>query len=167
MLPYSLITYLIDSSAAVSLLRELGARLAPTGRIVLDAFIPQPVTSFTELRREAAAITHAARRRPREDGGPISWIQQQLPANGTPVIAASDYVSAVADLIRPWIADPYTTLGTDGFGRSDTRAALRRFFEVDRHWIAVAALHALGDARTPDAMKRYGLNPDASPPSAR
>jgi pyruvate dehydrogenase E1 component len=67
-----------------------------------------------------------------------------LPGNGTPVVAASDYVRAVADLIRPYIADRYFTLGTDGFGRSDTRAALRAFFEVDRHAIAGAALHALG-----------------------
>src|SRR5438105_3986923 len=118
------------------------------------------VTSFTELRREAMAIARE-KRHSRGGGNPVSWIERELPKTGTPVIAASDYVSAVADLIRPWIADPYTTLGTDGFGRSDTRAALRRFFEVDRHWIAVAALHALGDARTPDAIKRYGLNPDA------
>jgi pyruvate dehydrogenase E1 component len=82
------------------------------------------------------------------------------PKPATPIVAASDYVSAVADLIRPWIADPYLALGTDGFGRSDTRAALRRFFEVDRHSIAVAALGALGDARARDAARRYGLDSD-------
>ena len=81
-----------------------------------------------------------------------------MPQAGTPVIAASDYVSAVADLIRPWIADRYVALGTDGFGRSDTRANLRRFFEVDRHSVAVAALSSLGDARAAEAMKRYGIN---------
>jgi pyruvate dehydrogenase E1 component len=73
-------------------------------------------------------------------------------------------VSAVADLIRPWIADPYTALGTDGFGRSDTRANLRRFFEVDRHSIAVAALAAIGDPRAGEAEKRYGIDPAAAPP---
>jgi pyruvate dehydrogenase E1 component len=95
------------------------------------------------------------------------WIERQLPATGTPVIAATDYVSAVADLVRPWIADRYFALGTDGFGRSDTRAALRRFFEVDRHSVVVAALHALGDARAADAAKRYGIDPNAAPPWTR
>jgi pyruvate dehydrogenase E1 component len=83
------------------------------------------------------------------------------------VIAATDYVSAVADLIRPWIADPYVALGTDGFGRSDTRANLRRFFEVDRHAVAVAALSALGDARLGEAIRRYGIDPQSAPPWAR
>jgi pyruvate dehydrogenase E1 component len=66
-----------------------------------------------------------------------------LPENGTPVIAASDYVRAVPDLIRPWIRDRYITLGTDGFGRSDTRQALRDFFNVDRRSIVRAALQLL------------------------
>jgi pyruvate dehydrogenase E1 component len=90
-----------------------------------------------------------------------------LPKNGVPVIAASDYVSSVADLIRPWIADRYVALGTDGFGRSDTRANLRRFFEVDRHSIVVAALAALGDARAAQAAKRYGIDPGTAPPWSR
>jgi pyruvate dehydrogenase E1 component len=71
----------------------------------------------------------------------------QLPKIGTPVIVATDYVSAVADLIRLGSPNRYIARGTDGFGRSDTRAWLRRFFEVDRHWIVVAALAAL-DALT-------------------
>ncbi len=130
------------------------------------------VTSFTELRREAMEVS-----RRRRIGAPSalgegrgegrSWIEQQLPQTGAPVVAASDYVSAVADLIRPWIRDTYVALGTDGFGRSDTRANLRRFFEVDRHSIAVAALSALGDARTAEALKRYGIDPAAAPPWTR
>ena len=79
------------------------------------------------------------------------------------MVAASDYVSAVADLIRPWIADPYVALGTDGFGRSDTRAHLRRFFEVDRYAYVCAALHALGDNRLREATKRYGIDPTDPP----
>jgi pyruvate dehydrogenase E1 component len=98
------------------------------------------VTSFTELRREAMALDHEARQ---GQARTVSWIEHCLPANGVPVIAASDYVSAVADLIRPWIADRYVALGTDGFGRSDTRAALRTHFGVDRGAIARAALAAL------------------------
>ena len=77
-----------------------------------------------------------------------AWVEQMLPANGTPIVAASDYVRAVPDLIRPYVSDRYVTLGTDGFGRSDTRAALRSFFEVDRHAIVGATLHALGRPST-------------------
>jgi pyruvate dehydrogenase E1 component len=131
------------------------------------------VTSFSELRREAMEISRNSRAaghspaagRPAEGRGPVSWVETQLPRAGTPVIAATDYVCAVADLIRPWIADPYVALGTDGFGRSDTRAKLRRFFEVDRHSVVVAALAALGDARAGEAASLYGIEP--GPPSWR
>jgi pyruvate dehydrogenase E1 component len=116
-------TILREALAAADLLQQDG--------IAADVY---SVTSFTELRRCA-----------REDDGAgrTSWIAQQLPATGTPIVAASDYVSAVADLIRPWIADRYVALGTDGYGRSDTRAALREFFGVDRNSIAQAARDAL------------------------
>jgi pyruvate dehydrogenase E1 component len=111
-----------------------------------------------ELRREGME----ASRHSRVGGKPAKagWIETQLPRSGTPVIAATDYVSAVADLIRPWIADRYVALGTDGFGRSDTRANLRKFFEVDRHAVVVAALHALGDERAGQAVKRLRDRPE-------
>ena len=96
-----------------------------------------------------------------------TWIARQLPKNGAPVVAATDYVSAVADLIRPWIADRYVALGTDGFGRSDTRANLRRFFEVDRQSVVVAALAALGDPRAAEAASRYGIDPARAAPWTR
>jgi pyruvate dehydrogenase E1 component len=122
------------------------------------------VTSFTQLRWEGMEKDRHAR----AGGHPQpSWVRSQLPRTGAPVIAATDYVSAVADLIRPWIADEYIALGTDGFGRSDTRAHLRRFFEVDRHAVVVAALSALGDPRAAEAIARYGIDPQASPPWAR
>ena len=124
----------------------------------------QSVTSFTELRREAMASSRAGRLGLKVDA---PWIERQLPRNGAPVIAASDYVSAVPDLIRPWIGDSYTALGTDGFGRSDTRAKLRRFFEVDRHSIVVAALAALGDARVREALARYAIDAQAAAPWTR
>ena len=88
------------------------------------------VTSFTELRREGRS-------------GGQSWVAQCLAGGKGPVIAASDYVSGLADLIREWVPGKYVTLGTDGFGRSDTRAALRRHFGVDRDSIVRAALGAL------------------------
>jgi len=151
-------TILQESIAAAQLLED-------DWKVGADVF---SVTSFTELRREAMEATRAARLgHSRADGNPIPWIVRQLPRSGVPVVAASDYVSAVADLIRPWVADPYLALGTDGFGRSDTRAALRRFFEVDRHSIAVAALAALGDARAHEAAQRYGVDTAAAPPWVR
>ncbi len=88
------------------------------------------VTSFTELRREGRSSKKA-------------WVAKCLERGAGPVIAASDYVSALADLIREWVPGKYVTLGTDGFGRSDTRAALRAHFGVDRAGIVKAALGAL------------------------
>jgi pyruvate dehydrogenase E1 component len=89
------------------------------------------VTSFTELRRDGR-------------GSKQSWVAQCLDGGKGPVVAASDYVSALADLIREWVPGKYVTLGTDGFGRSDTRAALRAHFGVDRAAIVKAALGAVG-----------------------
>jgi pyruvate dehydrogenase E1 component len=83
-------------------------------------------------------------------------------------VAATDYQRTLGDLIRPWVAAPYTVLGTDGFGRSDYRRALRRFFEVDRHHVVVAALGALGrgdDAA--QAIARYEIDPDTEAPWRR
>jgi len=137
-------TILREALAAAELLeREHG--------IAADVY---SVTSFTELRREAMAIERARRLGDRPEA---PWIEQRLPANGTPVVAATDYVQAVADLIRPWIRDRYVTLGTDGFGRSDTRAALRSFFEVDRQAIVQASLYAL--SRSPSQAHRAGPPP--------
>jgi pyruvate dehydrogenase E1 component len=110
------------------------------------------VTSFTELRREASEDGRSSGSSAR----PPSWVEQQLPVNGTPVIAASDYVAAVPDLIRPWVRDRYVTLGTDGFGRSDTRAALREFFNVDRRSIAKAALASLNSSAAEKPQKTEG-----------
>lgn len=122
------------------------------------------VTSYTELRREALALE-----RQRRLGQPrgTAWVEQQLAANGAPVVAASDYVSALADLIRPWVRDRFITLGTDGFGRSDLRTALRRHFEVDRHAIAVAALSSLDAVLARRAAALYGLDAAAAPPWER
>jgi pyruvate dehydrogenase E1 component len=88
----------------------------------------------------------------------------------SPVIAASDYVRAVPQLVASYLSAPFVALGTDGFGRSDTRAALRGFFEVDRRHVAVAALGALSrKGEVPrrvvaDAIARYGIDPDAPVP---
>ncbi|HEY5897459.1 MAG TPA: alpha-ketoglutarate dehydrogenase [Burkholderiales bacterium] len=125
------------------------------------------VTSFTELRRDGMQ----AERTRRFGGKATSWVEECLGATRGPVIAASDYVRAVADLIRPYIGGQggraYVALGTDGFGRSDTRAALRAFFEVDAKHIVVAALAAIDRKLAADALHRYGIDAVARPPWER
>jgi pyruvate dehydrogenase E1 component len=121
------------------------------------------VTSFTELRRDGMR----AERSRRFGGKDGSWVGKCLQGEKGPVVAASDYVSAVADLIRPYVPGKYVALGTDGFGRSDTRAALRAFFEVDARHIAVAALAAMESPLVAEALERYGIEPHAGPPWER
>ena len=154
---------------AGALLREAlaaGALLDQDWGIAADVW---SVTSFTELRRDGLAAERHHRWHP--DAAPIrSWVERCLAPTGGPIIAVSDYLRAVPDLIRTWVPRRYVTLGTDGFGRSDTRAALRRFFEVDRHHIAIAALKALADEGAVDrtqvqqALARYGIDPDRPNP---
>jgi pyruvate dehydrogenase E1 component len=127
------------------------------------------VTSFTELRRDGLDVERRNRLHPVAEPA-SSWVERCLAPTAGPIIAVSDYLRAVPDLIRAWVPRRYVTLGTDGFGRSDTRAALRRFFEVDRHHIAVAALKALADedridrANVERAMARYGIDPSLPNP---
>jgi len=102
------------------------------------------VTSFTELHRDGVASQRAERLLEGTDHG-APYVTTSLAASRGPVIAATDYVRAVPELIRAYVPHRYVTLGTDGFGRSDTRAALRAFFEVDRVSIVIAALKALAD----------------------
>jgi pyruvate dehydrogenase E1 component len=121
------------------------------------------VTSFTELRRDGMRAERARRLGGKEE----SWVGKCLKGHKGPVVAASDYVSAVADLIRPYVPGKYVALGTDGFGRSDTRAALRNFFEVDARHIAVAALAALDSPLAAEALERYRIEVDGRPPWER
>jgi pyruvate dehydrogenase E1 component len=127
------------------------------------------VTSFSELRRGALAVErwnmlHAGEPRKK------TYIEEILAEREGPFIAATDYMKTVADQIRQWVPGPYTVLGTDGFGRSDSRAELRRFFEVDRHYVVVAALKALSDEGKIDAqtvnkaMQNFGIDPEKSNP---
>ena len=122
-------------------------------------------TSFAEVAREAREVERWNRLHPARE--PRRSHVEMLLAGTAPVIAATDYVRAYPDLIAPFVGARYVTLGTDGFGRSDTRAALRRFFEVDARHIALAALQALAQdgtipaARVAEAIARYGIDPDA------
>jgi pyruvate dehydrogenase E1 component len=93
-----------------------------------------------------------------------------LKGSDGPVVAATDYMRTVPDQIRQWVTGRYVTLGTDGFGRSDSRAQLRRHFEMDRNYIAVAALKALADdgrvdhATVAKAIKALGVDPEKPVP---
>ena len=102
---------------------------------------------------------------------PVTYVEKQLAGQQGPVIAATDYMRLYADQIRPFVKAPYVTLGTDGYGRSDTREKLRHFFEVDAKFIALAALKALVDqgelpaSVVSDAIKRYQIDPKKSDPA--
>ncbi|HMZ35855.1 MAG TPA: pyruvate dehydrogenase (acetyl-transferring), homodimeric type [Leptospiraceae bacterium] len=95
----------------------------------------------------------------------ISHVEKCLSGTTGPVIAATDYVKQYADQIRAFVPRKYVVLGTDGFGRSDTRTKLRHFFEVDRHWVTISALSALADEgkidrkKVAEAISKYGINP--------
>ena len=163
--------------------RTLGVQLLASGAILREALaaaahledhwnIPADVwsvTSFTELRRSALETERWNRLHPTEQPR-LTWVEECLGSTVGPVVAATDYVRAVPDLIRTWVPRRYITLGTDGFGRSDTRETLRRFFEVDRISIALAAVCALADdgvverSLVSEFMTRCAYEPATFPP---
>ena len=123
--------------------------------------------------RAFAALVEPALLSPSE----IAWlnayharVRECLAGRQGSFVAATDYMKTVADQIRQWVPGRYVALGTDGFGRSDARAALRSHFEVDRHWIVVAALKALADDGRIDrssvtlAIKKFGIDPGKPDP---
>jgi pyruvate dehydrogenase E1 component len=127
------------------------------------------VTSFNELRREGIDCERWNMLHP-EAKARVSYVEQCLDAK-TPVIAATDYIRSYPDQIRPYVKAQYKTLGTDGFGRSDFRKKLREFFEVDRYFVAVAALKALADEGSIEAsvvsraIKQYQIDADKPNPT--
>ncbi len=137
------------------------------------------VTSFTELRRDGIEVERWNTLNPLAKKPRTPYVTEQLQKRQGPVIASTDYIRAYADQIRGWVdgsgtgdkARIYRVLGTDGFGRSDYRKALRNFFEVDRYHVAVAALKALADdgavdaKQVAEAIKRYEIDPSAPMPT--
>jgi pyruvate dehydrogenase E1 component len=129
------------------------------------------VTSFTELRRDGMAVERRNMLHPLEEAHQ-AYVTEQLDGRG-PVVASTDYIRAYADQIRQWVPGRYRVLGTDGFGRSDSRQALRRFFEVNRHYVAVAALKELADdgqvepGRVQEAIERYEIDAEAPMPTTK
>jgi pyruvate dehydrogenase E1 component len=127
------------------------------------------VTSFTELARDGIETERWNRLHPTEDAR-RSYVATQFDGRSGPAIASTDYMRTFAEQIRPYLPGAYTVLGTDGFGRSDYRVKLRQFFEVDRHYVTVAALKALADggelepAAVQTAIETYGIDPDRPAP---
>jgi pyruvate dehydrogenase E1 component len=126
-------------------------------------------TSFTELRRDGMEAERHNRLHPGARAQRKPYITELLEGRDGPIVAATDYIRTFADQIRPFVGDrSFTVLGTDGFGRSDRRAVLRTFFEVDRHHVVLAALRALGDDKAAKAaIKRYKIDTEGAPPWQR
>lgn len=128
------------------------------------------LTSINELQREGKAAVRWNLLHP-EDEQKVPYVTRQLEGNEGPVVAATDYMKAHAEQLRQFIPRRYAVLGTDGFGRSDTRERLRRFFEVSREYVALAALRALADEGTikmsvvVEAMKAFNISPDKLDPT--
>ncbi len=127
------------------------------------------VTSFNELRRDALATERWNQLHPQQESRK-SYLEKCLGNRSGPFVAATDYMKIVPDQIHRWMPGRYVTLGTDGFGRSDGRNALRQFFEVDERYIAVTALKALADddvldqKTVADAIRKFGIDPEKPDP---
>ena len=156
---------LLGSGTILNEVRAAAEILAEDWGVSSDVF---SVTSWSELQRDGMEVERWNRLHP---AGELrtAYVTEVLGASSqTPIIAATDYVRAVPELVRPWMPGWFTVLGTDGFGRSDYRVKLRRFFEVDRHHTVVAALHALG--RNDDAaaaLSKYGIEVEEDAPWRR
>ncbi len=127
-------------------------------------------TSFTLVARDGKRCDRWNRLHPGEERQ-VPWVSRCFDGIEGPFIAATDYVAAFGEQIRPWVPGRYAVLGTDGYGRSDARESLRRFFEVDRHAIVIAALSALeADGKinasvVKKAITKAGIDPDRADPS--
>ena len=152
-----------------AILREVLA----AAKLLRDEFgVPSDVwsvTSFNELRRDALAAERWNQLHPEAEPR-TSYLEKCLRKRKGPYVAATDYMKIVPDQIQRWMPGRYVTLGTDGYGRSDGRAALRQFFEVDRQYIAITALKALADDGVLDqqtvvqAIEKFGIDPEKPDP---
>lgn len=128
------------------------------------------VTSFSELRKDAEEIDRWNLTHPKEKQK-SSHLEKSLRKNKVPTVAVSDYVKMLAEQIAPYVPGPFYSLGTDGFGRSDTRENLRHFFEIDRYYITLTALRALANekviemSKVEQAIKKYKIDPNKPNPT--
>jgi len=153
-----------------TILREV---LGAADLLMQDFGIPTDVwsvTSFNELRRDALKIERWNQLHPNQESRKC-YIEQCFGDRAGPYVAATDYMKIVADQIQRWVPGRYVSLGTDGYGRSDGRKALRQHFEVDKRYIAISALNALADDGVLDqrtvaeAIEKYGIDPDRPDPA--
>jgi pyruvate dehydrogenase E1 component len=127
------------------------------------------LTSVNELTREGQEVDRWNLLHP-DKKAKLSYVSEQLEGTSEPVVIATDYMKNYSEQLRAYIDNPLYVLGTDGFGRSDSRAALRHFFEVDRHFITVTALKALADegkikaSVVAKAIKKFGIDPEKANP---
>ncbi|WP_203143131.1 pyruvate dehydrogenase (acetyl-transferring), homodimeric type [Marinobacter mangrovi] len=151
---------LLGSGAILNEVREAAKLLRDDYSVASDVW---SVTSFNELARDGQHVDRWNKLHP-DDKAKQSYVTKCLEKQKGPVVASTDYMKLYADQIRRWVPTHYEVLGTDGFGRSDTRERLRSFFEVDRYHVVVAALSALsvdGDIKQEqvlDAMRKYGID---------
>ncbi len=159
----------IQLMGAGTILREVEAAadiLAKDYQVSADIW---SLTSVNQLQREGKAVLRWNMLHPEEEAR-VPYITRQLEGSEGPVIVATDYIKAYTDQLREFIPGRYVTLGTDGFGRSDTREKLREFFEVSREYIVIAALTALADdglferAQVSQAMRSLGISADKIDP---
>ncbi|HZX25134.1 MAG TPA: pyruvate dehydrogenase (acetyl-transferring), homodimeric type [Woeseiaceae bacterium] len=159
----------VQLMGAGTILREV---IAAAELLEEDYSIPADIwsaTSFNQLRRDCLEVERWNQLHPAEEPR-RSYLDQCLADKDGPFIAATDYMKIVPDQIQRWMPGQYVTLGTDGYGRSDRRSALRQHFEVDRRYIAVTALKALADEgaldmeTVSDAIRRYDIDPDKPDP---
>jgi len=155
-----------------SILREV---LAAADLLQQDFGVASDVwsaTSLSEVRRDGLAVERWNMLHPEKEPR-VPYVEQRLSGLRGPVVVATDYMKIVGDQIRPFVNDRrFISLGTDGFGRSDTRESLRAFFEVDRHFIVLAALKVLADeghvprTQMQDAIREYGIDAEKIDPAA-
>jgi pyruvate dehydrogenase E1 component len=163
-----------------------GARLVGSGSILQQVIAAQGLLadkfgiaaevysapSFPLLRRDALEVERWNRLHPEAKQARVPYVSQVLPADGRPIVAATDWMKALPDMVARWLPREYVALGTDGFGRSDTREALRSLFEIDPPHIAAAAIASLarcGDlavAKATKAFRELGVDPDKTDPVA-
>ena len=152
-----------------TILREV---LAAAEILETDFGIPSDVwsvTSFNELRRDALTVERWNQLHPEAEPRKC-YIEECLASRPGPYIAATDYMKIVPDQIQRWVPGSFISLGTDGYGRSDARKALRQHFEIDQRYIALTALNALADDGVLDqktvaqAIHKFGIDPDRPDP---
>ncbi len=159
----------VDLIGGGTILREVEAAAEILEKDYKVAANVWSMTSANELQREGKSVQRWNMMHPDQEPR-VAYVTECLGSASGPVVAATDYIKAYADQIREFVPGHYVTLGTDGFGRSDTRGKLRKHFEVSREFVVLAALKALADegklpaADVVKAMKKLGVNPDKPDP---